>query len=92
MHVSSEHGGDRILHVARLGVPWKLGRCHGGERTTLCAVSGLVLAAQSCREDKDSNVKWGRGWLSGGGLAGGEFRLLPTDALDGHAGSRGHHR
>ena len=72
MHVSSEHGGDRILHVARLDVPRKLGRYHGGARTTLRAVSGLVLATQSCREDKDSDVKWSRGWLSGGGLAGGE--------------------
>ena len=32
-----------------------------GARTTRRAVSGLVLAAQSCREDQDSDVKWGRG-------------------------------
>ena len=65
MHVSSEHDdGDRILHVARLGSPRKLGPHDGEARTTLRAVSGLVLAAQSCREDQDSDVKWGRGWLS----------------------------
>ena len=58
---------------------------------TLRAVSGLVLAAQSFREDQDSDAKWGRGWLSGGGLAGGEGQLPPTDALNGHDGSRGHH-
>ena len=45
----------------------------GGARTTLRAVSGLVLAAQSCREDQDSDVKCGRGWLSGGGLARSEW-------------------
>ena len=60
-------------------------------RATLRAVSGLVLAAQSCREDQDLDVKWGRGWLSGGGLAGGESQLPPLGTLDGHAGSRGHH-
>ena len=63
-----------------------------GARTTLRAVSGLVLAAQSCREEQDSDVKWGRGWLSGGGLAGGESQLIPADALDEQAGSRGHYR
>ena len=26
---------------------------------------------------QDSDVKWGRGWLSGGGLAGGESQLFP---------------
>ena len=72
--------------------PGNLTRTSGGARATLRAVSGLVLAAQSCREDQDSDVKWGRGWLSGGGLAGGESQRFPTDALDGHAGSRGHHR
>ena len=82
IHVSSKHGGDRILHVARLDVPRKLDRCDSGARATLRAVSGIALAAQSCREDKDSDVKWGRGWLSGGGLAGGESQLFPADALD----------
>ena len=43
------------------------------------------------KTDKDSDVKWGRGWLSGGGLAGGESQLPPLGTLDGHAGSRGHH-
>ena len=92
MHISAPNMGDRILNVARLDVPRKLGRCHGGARKTLRAVSGLVLAAQSCREDKDPDVKWGRGWLSRGGLAGGESQLFPADALNGHAGSRGRHR
>ena len=35
---------------------------------------------------------WGRGWLSGGGLARGESQLHPLGVLDGHAGPRGHHR
>ena len=64
MHVSSEHDGDRTLHVARLDVPRKLDPHDFGARATLRAVSGLVLAAQSCREDQDSGVRWGRGWLS----------------------------
>ena len=91
MHISSKHDGDRTLHVARLDAPRKLGRCDSGARATLRAVSGLVLAAQSCREDKDADVKWGRGWLSGGGSVGGESQLHPLGVLDGHAGPRGHH-
>ena len=93
MHISSGHDGDRILHVARLDVPRKLDPHAFGARATLRAViSGLALAARSCREDQDSDVKWGRGWLSGGGLVGGESQLHPLGVLDGHAGSRGHHR
>ena len=92
IHVSSEHDGDRILHVARLDAPPKIGPHDGGARTTLGAVSGIVLAAQSCREDQDSDVKWGRWWLSGGGLAGGASQLHPLGVLVGHAGSRGRHR
>ena len=88
---NSKHDSDRILHVARLDVPQKVGRCDSGARATLRAVSGLTFAAQSCREEQDSDVKWGRGWLPGGGLAGGESQLPPLDVLDGHAGSRGHH-
>ena len=67
-----EFSYDRTLHVARLDIPRKLDPHDFGARATLRAVSGLVLAAQSCREDQDPDVKWGRGWLSGGGLAGGE--------------------
>ena len=91
MHVSSEHDGDRILHVVRLDVPRKLDPHDGGARATLRAVSGLVLFAQSCREEQNSDVKLGRGWLSGGGSAGGESQLPPLGVLDGHASSRGHH-
>ena len=74
MHVSSEHGGERILHVARLDAPSReLGPNDFGARATLRAVTGLVLVAHSCREDQDSDVKWGRGWLSGGGSVGSEW-------------------
>ena len=54
------------MHVARLDVPRKLDRYDSGARKTLRAVSGLVPAAQPCREDQDSDVKRGRGWLSVG--------------------------
>ena len=91
MHVSSGHGGERTLHVARLDVRRKLDPHDFGARETLRAVSGIALAAQSCREDQDTDAKWGRGWLSGGGLAGGESQLPPLGTLDGRACSRGHH-
>ena len=57
IYASSEYGGDRILHVARLGVTQKVDPHDFGARTTLHAVSGLALAAQSFREDQGSDVK-----------------------------------
>ena len=80
IHVSSEHDGGRILHFARLDVPRKLDPHDFGARTTLLAVSGLVLAAQSCREDQDSDVKWGRGWLSGAGYNAAQPRSSEKNA------------
>ena len=83
----SKHDGGRILHVARLDGPRKLDRYDGGARTTLRAVSGLALAAQSCREDKDSDVKWGRGpprviiwgWFGGQGNPRGRRPPFPVN-------------
>ena len=93
---------DRVLFLCRVRLAAFLMRRCGAARSKnkstrkragVSWCSGLVLlAAQSCREDKDPDVKWGRGWLSGGGLAGGESQLHPLGTLDGRAGSRGNHR
>ena len=64
----------------------------GRARAPLTAVEESYLAPRPAEEDQESDVKWGRGWLSGGGLTGNKSQLFPSDAPAGHTGSRGHHR
>ena len=61
-------------------------------RAPLTAVEKSYLAPRPAEEDQESDVKWGRGWLSRAGLAGGESQRFPLGALAGHAGSQGRHR
>ena len=64
-------------------------RVHCEQQTQVNAPTGKPLP---CRNRTGGGGGGGRGWLSGGGLARGESQRFPTDALDGHAGSRRHYR